>query len=84
MNRWRRWWRRELVERVLRWCAVGFSIAAVVCGVVSVTLASGDVGFSASLIVAAVAFGLTVYVSIAALGFMEVYGRVRKRDHPIA
>ena len=73
----------ELVERLLRWCAVGFSVAAVVCGVVSVTLASGDVGFSASLIVVAVVFGLGVYVCIAAMGFMKVYGRIQKRDYPI-
>jgi hypothetical protein len=74
----------ELVERVLRWCAVGFSIAAFVCGVASIMSGSSDVVFSASLIVAAVVFALAVYVCIAALGFMAVYGRVRKRDHPIA
>lgn len=76
--------RRELAERVLWRCAAGLSIAAIVCGIASVLFGGrGDVVVSGSLIVAAVALGIAVYVSIVVMGFMGVR-RLQKRDHPIA
>ncbi len=76
--------RGQMVERALRWCAVGLSIAAVVCGVASVISGSREVVVSGSLIVVAVVLGLADFICIAVLGFMEVHSQLRKRTHPIA
>jgi hypothetical protein len=79
-----RFLRREMVEHVLRWCALGLAFAAIVSGIASVKYGGdGDVIASASLIVAAVVLGLAVYICIAIMGFMDARHRLRKIIRPI-
>lgn len=65
-------------ERLFRRSVLVLGVAALVCGVLSLTFA-GAPSLSGQLIVGAVVLALAVFVLIAASGFFAAYGQMRHR-----